>query len=385
MLSYSCLTNYGKTTLPSVESWGTDMDILRDPPKSIHTRRINKVGQDSTITATIDEATDRAAEAILQYPRGQNPMVSVQYNNNNKAGSNLVSSNSQAFLPYRVMRDGVFRPPIQSQYDLQPLSRQPRVWTSNFTNPGFVDFSKKLIVESSAEKSREIKKAMLKTNIRPTTVYVIETPIEKPNETKYMVHSELTHKEVGTNLQKIQHVNNNDLQTLRYLQNPNTSECHTNVNLSKFDFIDEMVDKNQIQVIENPLKADANTNMKGDYSQVSYIHDNLELDKNIPLHFIDSNMSDSRYDKKIEHENTIDLSLNKPNAMNVYSNMNGGGNYDTINSREAFLMKKINPGEFYTKGNMPSIQRVNPNNLYESQKTKLSKKASSQFFGRYGN
>ena len=41
-LSYTGLTNYGKTALPSVESWGTNMNILRDPPKSIMTRKQNK-------------------------------------------------------------------------------------------------------------------------------------------------------------------------------------------------------------------------------------------------------------------------------------------------------------------------------------------------------
>ena len=38
-LSYSGITNYGKATLPSVDSWGTNMNILKDPPKSITTRK----------------------------------------------------------------------------------------------------------------------------------------------------------------------------------------------------------------------------------------------------------------------------------------------------------------------------------------------------------
>ena len=55
-LSYSGLTNFGKMTLPSVETWGSNMNILRDPPKGIYTRKINKVGQTSEITEMIDEA-----------------------------------------------------------------------------------------------------------------------------------------------------------------------------------------------------------------------------------------------------------------------------------------------------------------------------------------
>ena len=141
-LSYSAITNHGKATLGSVESWGTNMSILKDPPKSLYTRRINKVGQTSDITATIDEASDRACEAILQYARGVNPMVSVSYNNSNSQnGNNTSAGNSQAFLPYRINREGAFRPPIQTEYNLLPLSRMPRVWTSSFSNPSFPDFS----------------------------------------------------------------------------------------------------------------------------------------------------------------------------------------------------------------------------------------------------
>ena len=55
-LSYSAITNHGKITLPSIESWSTNMSILKDPPKSITTRRINKVGQTSDITSMIDDA-----------------------------------------------------------------------------------------------------------------------------------------------------------------------------------------------------------------------------------------------------------------------------------------------------------------------------------------
>ena len=78
-LSYSGIVNYGKVTLPSVESWGTNMNILKDPPKSVHTRKIDKVGETSAITTSIDESGDRFCEAINYYARGQNPMVSVSY------------------------------------------------------------------------------------------------------------------------------------------------------------------------------------------------------------------------------------------------------------------------------------------------------------------
>ena len=63
-LSYSGLIGHGKVTLPSVSTWGTNMNILRDPPKSVYTRKIDRVGQTSSITEMIDESGDRACEAI---------------------------------------------------------------------------------------------------------------------------------------------------------------------------------------------------------------------------------------------------------------------------------------------------------------------------------
>ena len=108
-ISYSGLSNYGKTTLPSVEGALGSMNILRDPPKSITTRKINKVMDTSEITTMLDEATDRASESILPFARGVNPSVTVSYNNYGKNGgqnNNYSSGNKQAYGPYVVMKDG---------------------------------------------------------------------------------------------------------------------------------------------------------------------------------------------------------------------------------------------------------------------------------------
>ena len=74
-ISYSGLTNYGKATNPSVEMGLGSMNILRDPPRSITTRRVDKVGQTSSITEMIDDSGNRACEAINLYARGVNLLV----------------------------------------------------------------------------------------------------------------------------------------------------------------------------------------------------------------------------------------------------------------------------------------------------------------------
>lgn len=133
MLSYSSLRTSPKVTLPSVEMWGTNMNILRDPPKSVYTRRIDKVSDTQQITLQEADSNDRRLENINVYARNVNPMVGVSYNNYGNS-TNKGSGQKQATLPYKVEN---VRPPLLSQYDLQPLSRLPRDWFYTFSNPEF--------------------------------------------------------------------------------------------------------------------------------------------------------------------------------------------------------------------------------------------------------
>lgn len=176
-LSYSGLTNFGKVTLPSVETWGTNTNILKDPPSSIHTRRINKVGETSNITTMLDQSGDRACEYIKVYARGTNPSVSVSYSNNGSNGGGLsgslpgLNNVGQAYSPYPIMKGGAFRPPLQTQEMLMPLSRQPRVWTTAMTTPAFVDYSKRLLEFKEKCKLNEIKENVIEGEIRPTVTF----------------------------------------------------------------------------------------------------------------------------------------------------------------------------------------------------------------------
>lgn len=181
-----------RITLGSVESWGSDLGIMKDPPKSIMTRRIDRVGQTQDITQMIDDSGDRACESILVYARGRNPMVSTEYSNYGTAGgqsrqaagssgitnSTLPSSHAgtQAKLPYTIMRDGAFRPPVLRQEDLLPLSRQPRVWTSSFANPEFPAYVAKTMMPNPNE-IKAINVDKLQTCARPTSQFSVEKPV----------------------------------------------------------------------------------------------------------------------------------------------------------------------------------------------------------------
>lgn len=133
-ISYSGLRTARKVTLPSVEMWNSELNLLRDPPKSIHTRRRDKVGDTQQILLAQDESGDRICENINVYARGVNPMVEVSYDNfsNNSGKRNVFQNQAQASLPYKVEN---VRPPVLRQEDLLPLSRMPRTWFYSFSNP----------------------------------------------------------------------------------------------------------------------------------------------------------------------------------------------------------------------------------------------------------
>lgn len=166
-------------TLPSVSDWYSNTNILRDPPRAIVTRRIDKVGQTSDITEIVDSSTDRACESIRVYAKGVNPMVSVSYDNqSNNAGiagnSTSTSARTQASLPFKAMNNGAFRPPIRGPRDLLPLSRLPRVWFQTMSAPCFTDYSKSKYCPT---KFRVIRDLLHAYDIKPNKSAKLEKPI----------------------------------------------------------------------------------------------------------------------------------------------------------------------------------------------------------------
>jgi hypothetical protein len=127
MFASSALRTKAKTTLPSNEGWLDTNHITKDPPKSIHTRRKIKVGENNDILNMREDAGDRSVECISAFPKAVNPMVDVQYA---LYGNNGGTKGSSGKHPYRILDNGAFRPPIRRQEDLLPLSRMPRKCTS---------------------------------------------------------------------------------------------------------------------------------------------------------------------------------------------------------------------------------------------------------------
>ena len=186
-ISYSGIVNYGKVVLPSVESWGSNNNILRDPPRSITTRRVDKVTDTIMIDQEIQDSagTNRSADYIRVYPRGANVMVGVSYDNfgtngGNRTGQALLYNGQQSKLPYRVARDGAFRPPILTQQDLLPLSRLPRNNVKVDPIAYTTDFTKKLICPGTAKDYRSVKNETISVNTTAPVVQYIRKPTEIP-------------------------------------------------------------------------------------------------------------------------------------------------------------------------------------------------------------
>lgn len=428
-LSYSGLVNYGASTLPSVESWGNNMNILRDPPKSIHTRRITKVGETSSITEMVDESGDRTAETILVYPRGINPMVGVSYSNygNNGGGgqagsltglsqsfTNLSTANTQSFLPYRTAVDGAFRPPVKSQTELLPLSRMPRVWTSQATTPGFVDYTKRMRDCGDSSNTREVQTDNIKTFIRPTHYNKVEKPLEKPLETKYNIQKimnlqgnsgirtlDYTEQYVGNPNEGIvqkqplhvdaianigdsrNFVYNIEVDPSNFIQDTNIHNVDSNTSGLGQTNIEEIMDIDTTKYIQDIHNINYKTQQSSSGDGTTYIHDNLKRERVLPNYQAETNIANTRIHKYNLSNNDITLKQNKPNA--VIDNNTYIKRIDDSQKASFHLNKKISPGEYLGNNgsSKPSDNRITETpTLKQSNKNNLFKSMNEQQYSR---
>jgi hypothetical protein len=434
MLSYSAITNRGKVTLPSAEGWGSNLNILKDPPKSIHTRRIKTVGSNNDVLDEVGDSGNRIGEYINVYARGVNPSVSVSYSNtgSNSNGSMAVGGQTHAKLPYRIMRDGAFRPPILTQEDLLPGSRLPRVKTEAKTNPINVDYTKKVFDQDQQEKSRQIKKDVLHTFIRPTAVYKIDKPQEKTYDVKFsikeviktggvsagygcknIVQNEVKvptaeiitnnlHVDARSNISDTRKfINNTEVYTDNYIQdtnahsaqtNPGTNQNYISFDSDNFDsdryiqdikvinantnptsnkhytLIDEIADLSDLPIKQNNIVISTNAPISK-LEKIKYIHSDIQLDRNMPEYSALSNKSENIY-KNIEHTNQIELERNTP-ITSFVSNIVGKSSVDN-NSKDARLNPKIQAGSFDIPASIPKISRAERENI-DSVKSRMNR------------
>ena len=434
MLSYSAITNKGKVTLPSVDNWSTNLNILKDPPQSIHTRNISKVGSNNDVLDEVDNSANRIGEYINVFARGVNPSVSVSYSNtgSNNNGSISIGGQTHAKLPYRIMRDGAFRPPILTQEDLLPGSRLPRVKTEATTNPTNVDYSKKLFNQDQQEKNRQIKEDVLHTFVRPTAVYKLEKPQEKTYDVKFsikeviqkgsisagfgpknIVQTEVkvpTAEIISNNLHANarsnfgdtrKFINNNEFYTDKYIQDSNAHSVQTNIGTTKnyvsfdsdnfdtdryiqdvnvvhattnpnsnkhYTLIDELADLSDMPVKDKTIVVSTNAPVSKT-AKINYIHSDIELDRNMPEYSAISSKTENIY-KMVQPTNEIELERNTP-VTSFVSNIVGMSSVDN-NSKDARLNAKIQAGSFSIPAGIPTISRSEKENI-NNERTRMRK------------
>lgn len=318
-ISYSgIIGNKGKGTLPSVDSWSINNNILRDPPKSITTRRIDKVNQDGSLNEMLYHSGDRFAENILVYPRGVNPSVSVEYGNNNRAGNGSgsltsgfksgLTNGAPGKLPFRVMRDGAFRPPILRMEQLYPLSRQPRLVTQCFSAPYFVDYAKKA---QCHENFRQIRDETLKAVVTPNKTVSFATPVKEHFEVKYVIESPI-HAEVFANASgksQIEKVNATPLrqalkQTLDMPYKTNVSE---NIGAGLFTH------ENDLVLASNTPHYSNQATKSSTFRQTLAAEQDRILTRNVPVH-----AQEARVTQNIHVANEPDQELTLSRNVPVY-------------------------------------------------------------------
>lgn len=323
-------------TLPAIEGGFGTMNIARDPPKSYFTRYKPKVFDTNQITEMLDASGDRACEAILKYGRGRNPMVSVSYSNNGtnggqyrfgnglNSGINSLSSSSasEAFLPYRVAREGAFRPPIIPPEQLLPLSRQPRPMTSQYTNKGSSAIQSD-ITKCNATDMKALRTSLLKTFATAKPSFIIETPQTKT----YDVNDKIVRNKRGNMI-------------------VDTTKTETRgMNALEFK-------GNQFIRIQDHLKGQMSTNQKGQ-EQNRFIHRDKELSRNIP--------SGAIYTNKVESN----------------TDLNG-----TINGRNYYLPPKASLGGISNEGFLPTELRQDQSAVQLQDIKSVYRNAQRMSYGR---
>lgn len=366
-ISYSGITNYGKASLPSVESWGSNNNILKDPPRSITTRRIDKVFDTAMIDQEIQESGNRVAESIRVYPRGTNVMVGVSFNNSNSNGNrgNIISG-QQAKLPYRVARDGAFRPPILRPVNLLPLSRLPRNNVTVDPIAYTADFKRKIICPGAAKDYRAVKNNLTQVETFTNKIQNIRKPIEIA---------------VGQNIQHNKRYASADAQKTQNISRPvqvavgqNIQDrVHANAETAKIRKIDRAVPVSVSQNIQNHLKAEGNTNMrKYDFSlrSIKYTDDSI---KGELIHY-DAQANTSRNIQVRNVEPVIVYQTNERPQASTTSNIKGITNKYIQHEAQEMRDKPVLRGEIISK---PSQRgKSEPNRMPTSTQYNLPQRPS---------
>lgn len=342
-ISYNGIVgNKAKVTNPSIESWYTNNNILKDPPKSIMTRRIDKVNQDGSLNEMMYESGDRFAESINVYARGVNPMVSVDYHNKNGAPSKM---------PYRIIRDGAYRPPILRQEQLLPLSRLPRNVTQAVTNNQYNEYKKNV---TCPDTKRYFKTDVLRGQIVPSKYVKVEMPVKEHFVVNYINENPLSgviSTQRSSNQQNVEIIRPDiTLQKntpLTFTETNKVADVHVRVEPSS-----------EIQLVRNIPEHNATTTKTADLFTRLDDNGDIVLERNIPAYMTQTNKYDQRTYIPGETNTSHQLSQ-KTVARTVV--LNKSADMDSVGEKNRSFNRlgpALSQGEFSGTRAMPQIERT---------------------------
>ncbi|HIB77926.1 MAG TPA: hypothetical protein EYO58_10015 [Flavobacteriales bacterium] len=394
------------------------MNIQKDPPKAVWTKKRDKVSDTQEITRMIGEdGGDRICEMIKVYPRGINPHVSVSYSNygtnggqyrggtlagvmgNNKACNDGRSAlMGQAKLPYQLLDNGAFRPPIMRQEDLMPLSRQPRSSTHVWTKKGFVNYLSNPKCPSG-KKMRQIQEP-IHTSIRPTAIIDIQKPLVEPfvlrqvidNPIKVQVSSGIRTMDrvqrvnsdvngrvkdalignIRTN-QGLTHIGNKSVQDI----NPNkyvADITYTNMSINKGKNVSLPMEeqKGNLSVKYNPINYSTTSGIS--IPNAGPLMDNVphDLSRPVPSHKMNANRSANIYIQQKEQKK-IPLERNRPlTSVKTSLGQSYGSDTYSVSSRDKKLKYTIRPqGGMSGRGTKVKIE-MDRNTQFKSSQNKMN-------------
>ena len=103
-----------------------------------------------------------------------------------------------------------------------------------------------------------------------------------------------------------------------------------------------------------------------------YIHNDIEMNRVLPNYAATTNIIDNTKYKQQNYDNTIELERNIPSGQ-MHTNTVQRGEYNN-SSRQAFLIPKIDIGEFHTPASKPLQDRIQQIPvLQESDKQRMSR------------
>lgn len=384
----------GAVTLPSVDSWGVNNNILRDPPKSITTRRIDKVGQTSFLNDLIDESSDRMCEGIRVYSRGVNPSVSVDYTGNQVGLAGGMTSRIQtgsAKMPYKIMDAGAFRPPIRTERDLLPLSRLPRVHYNATAQPGLVNYAKTVYAPNDM---RMIKDLIHGFDVKPNRSFQLAKPIEMNYKMDQAIQQPI-HVSADSGYNSLENYERMepDIDPNRYINvTPIHTEAVTNKSFHQTQGLDQGVVQGK-QYIQHALQYETNAGFQPNEQRMGEMATPIQF-KNVPNYQYTSNTSNSSIYKGIRHENTIQLERNLPQTS-AHTQVTRIARFSTDNEidqrRFSNLPERSKRGGFQNEGNIPRFERgeseqsAYSNSSANHAKSNMNKFVMSQQLNRYDN